>query len=265
MAEIKKYKSWLTESEGETKYLPSEEELKSLNSSNKVLKSLIASKLSAGLETHGGHGRNPIRAKVVLETESLKEYSKILDDIDIEMVPDYFNHDKITLYYSEDDSLNQGKFEIAHPVGAPGHTISKNSIRINYKAENFKQFKDIVDNSLDELVKDLKTIRIMVQLTKKDIPNDLKTVVKNKAKENYRNVVDKFFYNGEKPDLEDVGIGEMIADVYASNKSILDTIAEIENEDILDAIIKSLEKMDENDLIKVLKSYLKSTRIIKGI
>ena len=63
MAEIKKYRSWLTESEGETKYLPSEEELKSLNSSNKVLKSLIASKLSAGLETHGGHGRNPIRAR----------------------------------------------------------------------------------------------------------------------------------------------------------------------------------------------------------
>jgi hypothetical protein len=261
MAEIKKYKNWLTESEKVEKYKPTPDELKSLTDSNPVSSALKKANLTKGFVEQGYTGGFSLS----IDIASIREYGKILDDIDIEMVPDYFNSKIIDISYrNAGDRVQDGKYQIDHVDTGSQRRITR-VIPVLYNVDSFDKLSKIVSDSIEEIIAELKKVRIIVQIDKKEIPADLKTPIKNKAKETYKKVVDQFFYEGKKPDLEDIDLGEMIAGVYASNKSVLDTISSIENEDVIDSIIKSLEKMKETDLIKVLKSYLKSTRIIKGI
>jgi hypothetical protein len=81
--------------------------------------------------------------------------------------------------------------------------------------------------------------------------------------DNYKNVVDSFFYKQEIPEDSNTDLGSIIAEIYASDKTILNTISDIENDEMLDSIIKALGKMDETEVIKVIKAYLRSTKILK--
>jgi hypothetical protein len=105
----------------------------------------------------------------------------------------------------------------------------------------------------------------MVQVGKKNLPDSLKPILKKKVLDSYKNVVDSFFYKAESPKSSDTDLGSIIAEIYASDKTILDTISDIENIETLDSIIKALEKMEETEVVKIIKAYLKSSRIIKNI
>jgi hypothetical protein len=105
----------------------------------------------------------------------------------------------------------------------------------------------------------------MIQVGRKNIPDSLKPVMKKRILENYRNVVDSFFYEGKLPELGETNIGWIIAEIYASDKTILNTISDIEDKETLDSIIRSLEKMDETDVVKIIKAYVRTSRILKEI
>ena len=257
MAQIKKYKNWLAESEKVEKYRPTEEELKTLTDSNPVSSVLKSANLSKGFSGE----RYMSGFSLIIDIKSINEYVKILDDIDIEMVPDYFNAGEIEISYrNAGDKVPEDKYRIDH-----AEQRVKRLIPVLYNTDNFTQISKIVSDSIEEIISDFKKVRVIVQIDKKEIPAELKTPIKNRAKENYKKMIDQFFYEGKKPDLEHVDLGEMIAGVYASNKSVLDTIASIDDDVVIKSIITSLEKMDQNNLVRILKSYLTSTRIIKGI
>jgi hypothetical protein len=105
----------------------------------------------------------------------------------------------------------------------------------------------------------------MVQVGKKNLPDSLKPSLKKKVLESYKNAVDSFFYKGESPESTGENLGSIIAEIYASDKTILSTISDIEDRDTLDSIIRGLEKMEETDVVKVIRAYLRSSRILKGI
>ena len=92
-----------------------------------------------------------------------------------------------------------------------------------------------------------------------------KPILKKKVLESYKNAVDSFFYKGEVPESIGEDLGSIIAEIYASDKTILSTISDIEDRDTLDSIIRGLEKMEETDILKVIKAYLRSARILKDI
>lgn len=261
MAQIKKYKNWLIESEKVEKYRPTEDELKTLTDSNPVSSTLKSANLSKGFSGE----RYMSGFSLIIDIKSIREYVKILDDIDIEMVPDYFNAGEIEISYRNvGDRIPEDKYQIDH-IDTDSQRKAKRLIPVLYNTDNFTQMSNIVSDSIEEIIGEFKKVRVIVQIDKKEIPAELKTPIKNRAKENYKKVIDQFFYEGEKPDLAHIDLGEMIAGVYASNKSVLDTIASIDDDEVIKSIITSLEKMDQNNLVRILKSYLTSTRIIKGI
>lgn len=266
MENLRQYRTWLSESELNEKYFPTKEELEVINNRCKYIKDVKAKNLSDGLVEPDGRFFAKTNITYVVDVSALTEYVKVMDDLEIEIVPDYFTTPQMSfLFRSFPNKVDAGKYETDSWDSEIDKYKNKKTREfvIRYHAENADQFEKIVNSALDEIIGDIKKVRVVIQIRRKDLPDSLKAVVKNKALERYRESVDNLFYNGQKPEIEDIGIGEIIAEIYSEDKTIIDTISDIENEDLLDSILKSLDKMKESVTAKTIRAYLRSSRILK--
>jgi hypothetical protein len=168
--------------------------------------------------------------------------------------------------FARDKKMDNGKY-LLDILGSESssHKSKFREFHIDWNANNKDQVVTIVNKAIEEVIDEIKKVRVMVQIGKKNLPDSLKPILKKKVLENYRNAVDSFFYKGEVPESIGEDLGSIIAEIYASDKTILNTISDIEDRDTLDSIIKGLEKMEETDILKVIKAYLRSSRILKEI
>ena len=257
-----KYKDWISESEKPEDYKITQEDIDYINNNCKVLSVLKKSELTKGLQKNSDR-----YIYVDISIKDLEKYAGLLEKAEIEFVPGYFEEtDRIRIAFYRDSKLGMGKH--TSDILDSGSLSSKNNLRefsVKWNADSRDQILDIVNKSIEETIKEIKKVRVMVQVGKKKIPDSLKPTMKKRILENYKNVVDSFFYKGELPESGESNIGWIIAEIYASDKTILSTISDIEDVETLDSIIGSLEKMEETDVVKVIKAYVRSSRILKEI
>ena len=257
-----KYKNWLSESESPEEYKVTKEDLEYIQKNSKIAGDLKEKGLSTGFS------QNVYAHKFSIDilAGSLKEYFDALEKSEIEFVPHYFETSKMRITFVRDKKMGNGKYQL-DTIGSESES-HKNKFRefnIDFNADNKDQVVTIVNKALEEVIGEIKKVRVMVQVGKKNLPDSLKPILKKKVLESYKNAVDSFFYKGEVPESIGEDLGSIIAEIYASDKTILSTISDIEDEDTLDSIIRGLEKMQETDVVKVIKAYLRSSRILKGI
>jgi hypothetical protein len=259
-----KYKNWLSESETPEVYALTQEDIDYIQDNCKVLSVLKKSDLSEGISKHSNRYDY---FYVKISTKDLEKYFNLLEKTEIEFVPSYFEEtENIRIDFSRDNKLESGKH--TSDILDSGSLSNRGKLRefkIKWNIDSRDQMLDIVNKSLDEIIKEIKKVRVMIQVGRKNIPDSLKPVMKKRILENYRNVVDSFFYEGKLPELGETNIGWIIAEIYASDKTILNTISDIEDKETLDSIIRSLEKMDETDVVKIIKAYVRTSRILKEI
>ncbi len=257
-----KYKNWLIESETPEAYKLTQEDIDYIQDNCKVLKALKKSELTSGLHKNSDHY---IYAEI--STEDLEKYASLLEKTEIEFIPGYFEEtSKIKLSFYRDRKLGNGE-HTSDILGfeSLSHKLNSREFKVNFNADSRDQMLKIVNQSIEEIIKEIKKVRVMIQIGKKNIPDSIKPAMKKRILENYRNVVDSFFYEGKLPDLEETNIGWIIAEIYSLDKTILNTISDIEDKDTLDSIINSLEKMEETEIVKIIKAYVRSSRILKNL
>jgi len=259
-----KYKNWLAESETPETYNLTQEDIDYIQNNCKVLSVLKKSGLSDGIFKHS-NSRDYFYVKI--STKDLEKYINLLEKTEIEFVPSYFEEtNNIRIDFIRDRKLEIGKH--TSDILDSGSLSPRGNIRefkVKWSADSRDQVLEVVNQSIEEIIKEIKKVRVMIQVGKKNIPDSLKPTMKKRILENYRSVVDSFFYEGKLPELEETNIGWVIAEIYSSDKTILNTISDIEDKDTLDSIINSLEKMEETDIVKVVKAYVRSSRILKHL
>lgn len=259
---ILKYKNWLSESETPEEYKVTRGDLEYIQENCKVAEVLKKERLSTGFFQHAyAH-----KFAIDVLAESLKEYFDTLEKAEIEFIPHYFETSKMRITFTRDKKMDNGKY-LLDILGSESssHKAKFREFHIDWNADSKEQLVTIVNKAIEEVIDEIKKVRLMVQVGKKNLPDSLKPTLKKKVLESYKNVVDSFFYKGEVPESVGEDLGSIIAEIYASDKTILNTISDIEDEGTLNSIIKGLEKMQETDVVKVVKAYLRSARILKGI
>jgi len=254
-----KYKNWLAESETPETYNLTQEDIDYIQNNCKVLSVLKKSGLSEGIFKHL-NSRDYFYAKI--STKDLEKYIKLLEKTEIEFVPSYFEEtNNIIIHFTRDRKLEIGKHTSdILDSGSLSHRGNTREFKVKWSADSRDQVLEVVNQSIEEIIKEIKKVRVMIQVGKKNIPDSLKPTMKKRILENYRSVVDSFFYEGKLPELEETNIGWVIAEIYASDKTILNTISDIEDRETLDSIIRSLEKMEETDIVKIVKAYVRSSK-----
>ena len=257
-----KYKNWISESETPEEYKITKEDLEYIQENCKIVENLKKDELSTGFfQSVYSH-----KFSIDILAKSLKEYFDTLEKTEIEFVPHYFETSKMRITFARDKKINSGKY-VLDILGSESssHKAKFREFHIDFNADNKDQVVTIVNKVIEEIIGEIKKVRVMVQVGKKDLPDSIKPILKKKVLASYKNVVDSFFYKCEVPESSDTDLGSIIAEIYASDKTTLSTISDIENPHILDSVIKALEKMEETDIIKIIKAYLKSSRILKYI
>ena len=260
MKQLHRFKDWISESEtseDDDFYFPADQDLAYINSHCSTLSELVKSGLSKGVELASIGTAHFI----TIDTESLVKYVNILDSIDVEMLPEVFkgNDIRITLLHSKDPK-ELGKYSLSEIGGK-----NRLSFNLTLRAKSRENFIKIVEDGMSEIIEDLKKVRFIIQVKRNLISSELKSELKKKVLEDYKSVIDDFFYKGETPELEKYNIGKLIASLYATDKKVLDTVRDITDEKVIDSIIKSLEAEDEDETVKLIKSVLKSERILKKL
>lgn len=257
-----KYKNWLLESETPEEYKLTSEDIDYIQDNCKIAEGLKKADLSKGFFQHAYSHKFAID----ILAESLKEYFDALEKAEIEFIPHYFETSKMRITFTRDKKMDNGKYML-DILGSESssHKSKFREFNISWNANSKDQVVTIVNKAIEEVIYEIKKVRVMVQIGKKNLPDSLKPTLKKKVLESYRNAVDSFFYKGEVPESIGEDLGSIIAEIYASDKTILNTISDIEDEGTLNSIIKGLEKMQETDVVKVVKAYLRSARILKGI
>lgn len=257
-----KYKNWVFESETPEEYKLTREDIEYIQKNCKIAEELKKEGLSKGFFQHVYSHKFAIDVLA----ESLKEYFDALEKVEIEFVPNYFETSKMRITFARDKKMDSGKYHL--DILGSESSSHKNKFRefnIDWNADNKDQVVTIVNKAIEEVIGEIKKVRVMVQVGKKNLPDSLKPTLKKKVLESYKNAVDSFFYKGEAPESVGEDLGSIIAEIYASDKSILNTISDIEDKDTLDSIIKGLEKMGKSDLVRVIVAYLSSVRILKTV
>ena len=255
-----KYKNWLSESETPDEYKITKEDLEYIQENCKIAGDLKEEGLSTGFfQNVYSH-----KFSIDILAGSLKEYFDALEKSEIEFIPHYFETSKMRITFVRNKKMDSGKY-LLDILGSESssHKAKFREFHIDFNADNKDQVVTIVNKTIEEVIGEIKKVRVMVQVGKKNLPDSLKPILKKKVLESYKNTVDSFFYKQEIPDDSDTDLGSIIAEIYASDKTILSTISDIENSEILDSVIEALEKMEETDIIKILKAHLRSTRILK--
>jgi hypothetical protein len=255
-----KYKDWISESETPAEFKMSGEDIEYIQDNCKIAENLKKAELSAGFfQNVYSH-----KFSIDILAGSLKEYFDALEKAEIEFVPHYFETSKMRITFARDKKMDSGKY-LLDILGSESssHKSKFREFHIDWNADNKDQVVTIVNKAIEEVIGEIKKVRVMVQVGKKNLPDSLKPILKKKVLDNYKNVVDSFFYKQEIPEDSNTDLGSIIAEIYASDKTILNTISDIENDEMLDSIVKALEKMDETEAIKVIKAYLRSTKILK--
>ena len=257
-----KYKNWLLESESPEEYKITQDDFEYILKNCKIAENLKKEGLSTGFFQHVYSHKFAID----ILAGSLKEYFDALEKSEIEFVPHYFETSKMRITFVRDKKMDSGKY-LLDILGSESssHKAKFREFHIDFNADNKDQVVTIVNKVFEEIIGEIKKVRVMVQVGKKNLPDSLKPILKKKVLESYKNAVDSFFYKGEVPESIGEDLGSIIAEIYASDKTILNTISDIEDRDTLDSIIKGLEKMEETDILKVIKAYLRSARILKDI
>ena len=258
-----KYKDWISESETPEEYKVTKEDLEYIQKNCKIAEGLKKEDLSTGFFQHGyAH-----KFAIDISAGSLKEYFDALEKAEIEFVPHYFETSKMRITFARDKKMDNGKY-LLDILGSESssHKAKFREFHIDFNADNKDQVVTIVNKAIEEVIDEIKKVRVMVQVDKKNLPDSLKPTLKKKVLESYKNAVDSFFYKGEVvPESVGEDLGSIIAEIYASDKTILNTISDIEDRDTLNSIIRGLEKMEETDVVKVIRAYLRSSRILKEI
>ena len=257
-----KYKNWLSESETPEEYRVTKEDLEYILKNCKIAGNLKKEGLSTEFFQHAYSHKFAID----ILAGSLKEYFDALEKSEIEFVPHYFETSKMRITFVRDKKMDSGKY-LLDILGSESssHKAKFREFHVDFNADNKDQVVRIVNKALEEIIDEIKKVRVMVQVGKKNLPDSLKPILKKKVLESYKNAVDSFFYKGKVPESVGEDLGSIIAEIYASDKTILNTISDIEDMNTLDSIVKGLEKMRETDILKVIKAYLRSARILKGI
>lgn len=257
-----KYKNWLSESETPDEYKITKEDLEYIQENCKIAGDLKEEGLSTGFfQNVYSH-----KFSIDILAGSLKEYFDALEKSEIEFIPHYFETSKMRITFVRNKKMDSGKY-LLDILGSESssHKAKFREFHIDFNADNKDQVVTIVNKTIEEVIGEIKKVRVMVQVGKKNLPDSLKPILKKKVLDSYKNVVDSFFYKAESPESSDTDLGSIIAEIYASDKTILNTISDIENMETLDSILKALEKMEETEVVKIIKAYLKSSRIIKNI
>jgi hypothetical protein len=257
-----KYKNWLSESETPEEYKITKDDIEYIQKNCKIAGNLKKEGLSTGFSQYAHSNQFSID----ILTEPLKKYFDVLEKAEIEFVPHYFETSKMRITFARDKKMDNGKYHL--DILGSESASHKNKFRefnIDWNTDSNDQVVTIVNKVLEEVIDEIKKVRVMVQVGKKNLPDSLKPILKKKVLESYKNAVDSFFYKGEVPESIGEDLGSIIAEIYASDKTILSTISDIEDRDTLDSIIRGLEKMEETDILKVIKAYLRSARILKDI
>ena len=256
-----RYSEWVSESEIPEAYKVTQEDLDEVTKNCKITEVLEKTGHTPGLRYVNSH-----RFVLEISTTSLKKYFDLLEKSDIEFIPHYFDKSPMKINFVYDKKIGDGKYYVDHIKSErESRKQGPRLFEVSFSANDKDQLSKLVNDALEEIASDIKKVRVMIQVGKKDLPESLRPKLKKKVLDEYREIVDSFFYKGESTELEKSGIGEILADLYASDKTLLDTISDIENKETLDSIIKSLEKMEETDLVKVIKAYLRSSRILKDL
>jgi hypothetical protein len=257
-----KYKNWLSESETPDEYRVTEDDLEYIQKNCKIAEGLK----EKGLSTAFSSNVYAHKFSIDILAGSLKEYFDALEKSEIEFIPHYFETSKMRITFVRDKKMDNGKYlmDIIESESS-SHKARFREFHIDFNADNKDQVVTIVNKAIEEVIGEIKKVRVMVQVGKKNLPDSLKPSLKKKVLESYKNAVDSFFYKGESPESMGENLGSIIAEIYASDKTILSTISDIEDRDTLDSIIRGLEKMEETDVVKVIRAYLRSSRILKGI
>lgn len=259
MKQLHRFKDWISESESldDDFYFPEDQDLQYINSHCSTLTEMVKSGLSKGVELSS----YPTSHFIEIKVESIIKYIKILDSIDVEMLPEVFNGNeiKINIIHSKDPK-ELGKYDLRDTSNK-----IKLTFNLSLRAKSRENFIKIIEEAMSEIIDDLKKVRFIIQVKRNLISPELKTELKKKVLEDYKAVIDDFFYKGEKPELEKYSIGKLIASLYATDKKVLDTVRDITDEKVIDSIIKSLEAEDEDETVKLIKSVLKSERILKKL
>lgn len=259
---LMKYKDWLSESENPEVYELSQDDIDYINNNCKVLKELKKSELSKGL-----HKNSNYYIYAEISTKDLEKYVSLLEKVEVEFVPGYFEEtNKIKISFYRDKKMENGKYLLdIFDAESLSHKVNARNFQIKWNADNKDQMLDIVNKSVEEIINEIKKVRVMIQVGKKILPDSLKPTMKKKMLENYRNVVDSFFYKGELPESGESDLGWIIAEIYSSDKTVLDTISDIKDRETLESILKALEKMGETEVIKIIKAYIRTSITLKLI
>jgi len=257
-----RYKNWLSESETPEEYKVTKEDLEYIQKNCKIAGGLK----EKGLSTAFSSNVYSHKFSIDILAGSLKEYFNALEKAEIEFIPHYFETSKMRITFVRDKKIDSGKY-LMDIIGSESssHKAKFREFHIDFNADNKDQVVTIVNKALEEVIGEINKVRVMVQVGKKNLPDSLKPSLKKKVLESYRNAVDSFFYKGEVPESIGEDLGSIIAEIYASDKTILNTISDIEDRDTLNSIIRGLEKMEETDVVKVIRAYLRSSRILKDI
>jgi len=257
MEKLRKFKDWISESDKSQKVdflFPDDSDIQYINSHCSSLSEMVKSGLTKGVD----YGPNKTSHVIRINADSLFKYVKMLDSIDVEMIPDIIkNRDIVIRITHSKNPEDLGKYSIKE--------VKSLAILfdVTLRAKSREDFIKIIDNVIGNIVEDFKKVRFVIQVRRNLISPELKSELKKKALEDYKSVIDDFFYKGETPELSKYSIGKLIASLYATDKKVLDTVRDIKDEKVIDSIIKSLEAEDEDETVKLIKSVLRSDKILK--
>lgn len=195
-----------------------------------------------------------------LNCSSMKSYNDFLYRIGIDLSPDNFQWPEISLNIYFSDKVSLGEYRINEP-----DTLNRrNFIRVDMNPESLDDIIKLTSEIINYIATDFKKIKVLVMASNYDVPKELKDAIKKNVLRTYREAVDDFFKEGEKLVFSKKNLGQIIAEIYSHDKTIIKTFEEIDDDDLEKQIIKGLEELEENDIVKLLKSYLKTSRTIRG-
>lgn len=260
MKSLHRFSEWVSEDQkldSQEYYFPQQEDIDYINSKCVAISEMIKSGVSKGVSKESKTFKD-----IKIDVSDIVKYLRVLEDVDVEMIPEVFEGDQIVITIIKSPiTKDPGKYEITQKINRDRGV----TLRVEFSAISKEDFIRMLNSAIDDIVSDLKKVRFVIQFTRNLIPQDLKSELKKKILEDYQKMIDNFFYRGEEPQIEKTSIGKLLADLYSSDKKVLDTIREIKDAKLIDSIIKSLESEKETETIKLIRSVLRSESILKKL
>lgn len=244
---IFKYQTWLTESELTEKDLDKTvEKSKFLRLHKKGIKSDL-----------GISGKS---FSYFIPVGDIKKIIDLFEKLGIEIFPDHFSSETfpykehLGFYFVYSDQLKGLDYKIE--FNNPGKIVIK--INQDYKGD----LADLVDRSIRDIIEDIKKVKAIFQIQKKDVSKEERKKVGKIVSGIYRDMIEDFFIKGKNIISNSNNLSEMIVDIFSRHKEILLALDGL-SDDIINKIIKGLDKPGISKDAKIVKSYLGSISALK--